>query len=76
MLLITVAYFWNGLTDTETETVWKWIDNGEAATFTDFHPTEPNRGTDENCVIMFFPFDYQWADYECNLLATPICEKR
>ena len=76
MLLITATLFWIGLTDTETEDVFKWIDNDEVATFTDFYPGEPGRGTIENCAVMFSGFDYKWGDYGCSRESTPICEKR
>ena len=76
MLLFTAHNYWIGLTDTDIEGIWKWKNNDEAATFTDFYPGEPARGHLENCAVIWSGFDYKWGDYACNLQCMPICEKR
>ncbi|KAG9259783.1 CD209 antigen-like protein C, partial [Astyanax mexicanus] len=62
---------WIGLSDAETEGVWKWVDGSEL--ITGFWETEePNIYGDEDCVIN----DWNWADYPCNRQFNWICEKR
>ncbi|KAL6467044.1 hypothetical protein MHYP_G00248480 [Metynnis hypsauchen] len=72
---------WIGLTDSQTEGVWKWVD--DSALTTEFwFKGEPNdyRGK-EDCAVT----GYQgagservstWADYPCDYPAVGICEKR
>ncbi|KAL6467130.1 hypothetical protein MHYP_G00249340 [Metynnis hypsauchen] len=72
---------WIGLTDSQTEGVWKWVD--DSALTTEFwFKGEPNdyRGK-EDCAVT----GYQgagservstWADYPCDDPAVGICEKR
>uniref|UniRef100_A0A3B4CXD5 C-type lectin domain-containing protein n=1 Tax=Pygocentrus nattereri TaxID=42514 RepID=A0A3B4CXD5_PYGNA len=72
---------WIGLTDTEKEGDWKWVDNSRLTT--EFWWTgEPNdyEGK-ENCAVtdLWFVSNKNvqtWADYPCNHPAVGICEKR
>ncbi|KAL6466867.1 hypothetical protein MHYP_G00246710 [Metynnis hypsauchen] len=70
---------WIGLTDSETEGVWKWVD-GSALTTKFWRSGEPNSYGDEDCVITGYGSDpvYSWADFTCNnkYLYVWICEKR
>ncbi|KAL7855871.1 hypothetical protein AOLI_G00194750 [Acnodon oligacanthus] len=68
---------WIGLTDSETEGVWKWVD-GSALTTEFWRPGEPNINGDEDCVITGYASDpvYSWADFTCNNRFAWICEKR
>ncbi|KAL7855879.1 hypothetical protein AOLI_G00194830 [Acnodon oligacanthus] len=67
---------WIGLTDSETEGVWKWVD-GSALTTDFWRPGEPD-GRNEHCVIIGQGSDPVniWADYPCSNLFVWICEKR
>uniref|UniRef100_A0A8B9GS29 C-type lectin domain-containing protein n=1 Tax=Astyanax mexicanus TaxID=7994 RepID=A0A8B9GS29_ASTMX len=61
---------WIGLSDGETEGVWKWVDGSEL--ITKFWITgEPNGKGDEDCALT----DRYWADYPCNSQFNWICEK-
>ncbi|KAL7841386.1 hypothetical protein SRHO_G00250770 [Serrasalmus rhombeus] len=63
---------WIGLTDSETEGVWKWVD-GSALTTGFWANREPNGNLgDEDCVVTA----KNWADYPCNHKFLWICEKR
>ncbi|KAL6467035.1 hypothetical protein MHYP_G00248390 [Metynnis hypsauchen] len=63
---------WIGLTDSETEGVWKWVDGSTLATgFWANGDPNGNLG-DEDCVVTA----KNWADYPCNHGFVWICEKR
>ncbi|KAL7841389.1 hypothetical protein SRHO_G00250800 [Serrasalmus rhombeus] len=67
---------WIGLTDRETEGVWKWVD-GSALTTKFWRPSEPNGAANEACVIIGEGSDRvnNWADYPCRHTFVGICEK-
>ncbi|XP_049328653.1 C-type lectin domain family 17, member A-like [Astyanax mexicanus] len=68
---------WIGLSDAETEGVWKWVDGSELITGF-WRPGEPNSNGDEDCVITDIGSDpvNNWNDYPCNRQLVWICEKR
>ncbi|XP_017537371.1 CD209 antigen-like protein E [Pygocentrus nattereri] len=68
---------WIGLTDNETEGVWKWVD-GSALTTEFWRSGEPNGNRNEDCVITGYASDpvYSWADFSCNNKFVWTCEKR
>ena len=55
-----------GGTDIELEDEWKWSD-GSAIDPLLFHPGEPNMGSGENCMNMYFDGSFAWADVPCEL---------
>ncbi|KAL6455502.1 hypothetical protein MHYP_G00360420 [Metynnis hypsauchen] len=62
---------WIGLTDSETEGVWKWVD-GSALTTGFWGRGEPNSNAgDEDCVVT----EHNWADYPCSTRFMWICER-
>ncbi|XP_076874521.1 C-type lectin domain family 4 member M-like [Brachyhypopomus gauderio] len=63
------AHAWIGLTDSETEGTWKWVD-GTALTTGFWNTGEPNSIGDEDCAIT----GYNWADYPCTDQFIWICE--
>ncbi|KAK9976639.1 hypothetical protein ABG768_021844 [Culter alburnus] len=64
--------FWIGLTDSDVEGRWKWVD-GSALTSWFWRSGEPNshRG-DEDCAVTY---SRGWEDYPCNDAFRWICEK-
>uniref|UniRef100_A0A3B4DZD4 C-type lectin domain-containing protein n=1 Tax=Pygocentrus nattereri TaxID=42514 RepID=A0A3B4DZD4_PYGNA len=72
---------WIGLTDTEEEGVWKWVDNSRLTTKF-WWKGEPNdHGGNEDCAITGYKGAGSerlstWADYPCNHPVVGICEKR
>ena len=60
---------WIGLSDATTEGTWVWTD-GTPYDYVNFHPGEPNQGTNENCAGLFqmtgVSFNGQWADGDCS----------
>ncbi|KAI4883726.1 hypothetical protein NFI96_031406 [Prochilodus magdalenae] len=65
---------WIGLTDTETEGVWKWVD-GAKPTTSFWSAEEPNSYGDEDCAITGIRFVESWADYPCKLPLVGICKR-
>uniref|UniRef100_A0A3B1JPZ6 C-type lectin domain-containing protein n=1 Tax=Astyanax mexicanus TaxID=7994 RepID=A0A3B1JPZ6_ASTMX len=67
---------WIGLSDGETEGVWKWVDGSELITGF-WRPGEPNSYGDEDCVITGYGSDpvKNWADFSCNNQFMWICER-
>ncbi|XP_050977585.1 lymphocyte antigen 75-like [Labeo rohita] len=53
------AYVWIGLTDTDVEGTWKWVD-GSTLTSGFWDPREPNGKKGENCALSYSP---GWADF-------------
>nr|XP_033479569.1 CD209 antigen-like protein C [Epinephelus lanceolatus] len=69
---------WIGLTDRETEEVWKWVD-GTLLTTSFWHSGEPNNyeGTNEDCVaVNYHDYKNSWNDLECVIKNFWICEKK
>uniref|UniRef100_A0A4W4G1K7 C-type lectin domain-containing protein n=1 Tax=Electrophorus electricus TaxID=8005 RepID=A0A4W4G1K7_ELEEL len=64
---------WIGLTDSEREGTWKWVD-GTALTTKYWGSGEPNsHAGDEDCVMLN---DGKWADYPCSSYFIWICEDK
>ncbi|XP_036438783.1 C-type lectin domain family 17, member A-like isoform X2 [Colossoma macropomum] len=69
---------WIGLTDTDTEGTWRWVD-GSALTTGFWRSGEPNSKVgDEDCVATGGGYDpvWNWGDYPCNHQFVWACEKR
>ncbi|XP_049327976.1 CD209 antigen-like [Astyanax mexicanus] len=68
---------WIGLSDGETEGVWKWVDGSELITGF-WYPGQPNIKGDEDCVTNDISSDLvnNWNDYPCNRQLFWMCEKR
>jgi hypothetical protein len=67
---------WIGATDANVEDVFTW-DNGSTATFSHWHPKEPNDEThDQNCVEIVHggPNLGRWNDNACTILNDWLCE--
>ncbi|XP_040209974.1 collectin-12 [Rana temporaria] len=69
--------FWIGLTDSEEEHVWKWMD-GTLPSFTNWKPGQPDNwtpedGPGEDCAGLIY--SGLWNDFHCADLNHFICEK-
>ncbi|XP_075903488.1 collectin-12-like isoform X2 [Nelusetta ayraudi] len=71
------GYFWMGLTDTEEENVWRWLDGTQPA-FTKWKPGQPDNWSHgheegEDCAGLIH--EGLWNDFACDDLISYICEK-
>ncbi|KAF4108165.1 asialoglycoprotein receptor 1-like [Onychostoma macrolepis] len=62
---------WIGLTDSDVEDSWKWVD-GSTPTSGFWMSTEPNGYRGENCVLTVVG---EWADYPCTEEFNWMCER-
>ncbi|KAL6467092.1 hypothetical protein MHYP_G00248960 [Metynnis hypsauchen] len=67
---------WIGLTDTDEEGVWKWVD-GSSLTTKFWKPGEPNSLGNEDCAVIGHELGAlrTWADFPCHDLFVWICER-
>ncbi|KAL7841451.1 hypothetical protein SRHO_G00251420 [Serrasalmus rhombeus] len=66
---------WIGLTDRDTEGVWKWVD-GSGLTISFWMNGEPNNYKDEDCAeILGLSDSKTWNDRPCSYKEGWICEK-
>ncbi|XP_073730324.1 uncharacterized protein [Misgurnus anguillicaudatus] len=63
---------WIGLSDSDEEGRWKWVDGSTLTTSFWDRANEPNGDRRENCVVSYAP---GWADYNCTRTFKWICEK-
>lgn len=53
---------------------WIYSSNQEVVQVSGWNPDEPNGHTGENCVAMWHTLHGRWADIECGVALTFICE--
>ncbi|KAK7125854.1 hypothetical protein R3I93_021278 [Phoxinus phoxinus] len=63
---------WIGLTDSDVENTWKWVDGSTLASGM-WRSGEPNGKTSENCVLIDAS---GWIDHRCHEANKWICEKK
>ncbi|XP_063042610.1 C-type lectin domain family 4 member M-like [Engraulis encrasicolus] len=74
--LLQYKRYWIGLSDTETEGVWTWVDGTELTT-SFWRPGEPNNAGDEDCAEISIDASspsQAWNDVPCSQAKLYICE--
>jgi len=59
-----VNYVWLAASDKVSEGNWVWTD-GSPVNFSDWHYTQPNGGTFQNCLYLYNSNNWQWHDGVC-----------
>ncbi|XP_060598551.1 perlucin-like protein isoform X2 [Ruditapes philippinarum] len=68
--------YWIGMTDVETEGLWKISGTKRIVPFTDWEDGLPNNhGGNEDCVIFYGPSSYSWLDVPCSGKFRAFCGK-
>ncbi|KAG9259777.1 CD209 antigen-like protein E [Astyanax mexicanus] len=71
---LSSSQVWIGLSGSETEGVWKWVD-GSGLTIRFWYSGEPNSRKDEKCVVTGYWNGKNWAQYSCKTPHIWVCER-
>jgi cysteine-rich repeat protein len=67
--------FWIGLSDTEKESDWRWVD-GTRVVFASWYPGEPNDGAGtQDCAQANYASRGLWDDVQCDFERPFVCER-
>ncbi|XP_071114429.1 perlucin-like [Haliotis cracherodii] len=69
------ANVWVGGNDLRSEGMWVWDVDQASFTHTDWHPGQPNGGS-EHCLELYQPTHFTWHDSTCSNKYDYICERR
>ncbi|XP_030251081.1 C-type lectin domain family 4 member D [Sparus aurata] len=76
-----ITYYWMGLTDSETEGQWKWVDNSTITIpFWDLEKNEPDNHQSggpegEDCAVVN-SYSQTWYDVPCSFAYPRICQMK
>lgn len=69
--------YWLGMTDSETEGVWRWYDKGSQATYLNWVGSEPQDTFGaEDCVVYSGDQGYRLGDISCERTFRALCEQK
>ena len=66
---------WIGATDEAVEGVWRWYTDNSLLQYNSLMPSE-YYDRDQDCILMWGGFNYDWGDFQCDRPEYFICEKR
>jgi hypothetical protein len=76
-MFVAAGRSWLGMSDMDIEGIWRWYDNNEIVSFTDWYPGQPDKGDNEDCATFaeyHSDHAYLWEDYPCDRKHHPVCE--
>ena len=65
--------YWIGITDSDVEGTWKWID-GSTPNITDWNTDSSEPTGDGNCAFLCGGRSYRWNDAGCGITNRYVCE--
>ncbi len=72
---VTLLPSWIGLGDAAIDDDWEWLDGTSLGAYDPWESSQPDGGTDENCVLVNFDGQRgEWGDAECDDRNRFICE--
>jgi hypothetical protein len=71
------VHFWLGLTDKDTEGVWRWYESNRIAPYLGWDSNEPNDVAGaEDCAVLSWSNRNGWVDVPCANNYRALCEKK
>ncbi|VDI00141.1 Hypothetical predicted protein, partial [Mytilus galloprovincialis] len=69
-----VVYAWIGATDCD-EDKWIWASTFAPVKYSNWHSSEPNGYTKENCAAIYEKFNGKWIDSKCKIKLDYVCKR-
>ncbi|CAG2240417.1 CD206 [Mytilus edulis] len=69
-----VVYAWIGATDCDSDK-WIWASTFAPVKYSNWHSSEPNGYTKENCAAIYEKFNGKWIDAKCKIKLDYVCKR-
>ncbi|XP_052805949.1 perlucin-like protein [Mya arenaria] len=60
----SLKLWWIGIKDM-TDGEWRYTSDDSLVTFFDWDPSQPNKGSNAECAVLWADKDYKWGDHPC-----------